>query len=93
MMLSSVLFFSPHVNRTSFLALTEAMRSGLASNEEEFTFTPWKEGGTDRWREGWREGENGGREVQREGGRREGRRHASLSQQVTASFAPMSTHQ
>ena len=55
-MLSSVLFFSPHVNRTSFLALTEAMRSGLASSEEEFTFTPWKEGGTDRWREGWREG-------------------------------------
>jgi len=54
-----------------------------------------REGQTDGGRDGkrGRMGEEGGREVQREGGRREERRNASLLQQVTASFSPMSTHQ
>ena len=69
MMLSSVLFFSPHVNKTSFLALTEVMRSGLASNEEESTFTPCRE----------REGRRESRERGREGGRGKGGTHSCHS--------------
>ena len=52
------------MNRTSFLALTEAMRSGLASSREEFTFTPWKQGRERKKEEGGRrEGEEGGRDM------------------------------